>query len=228
MIISHQHRFIFIKTVKTAGTSTEIFLSQHCGDDAIVTPIWPHVPPHRARNHMGWWNPIAELQDSDGETGRQILVNWIIRRQYFNHMRAVTLKHRISPRIWNSYFKFCVDRNPWDKTLSYFHMKRKFTGGKLTLDEHLQKQDFCINLPFYCDEKGGLMVDKVVKYETMTDEFKTIFSALGVPFESSLGVNAKSEYRTDRRPYQAVYTPQQRQIVEQAFAKEIQLHGYAF
>jgi hypothetical protein len=41
-------------------------------------------------------------------------------------------------------------------------------------------------------------------------------------------VQAKSEYRTDRRPYQEIFNDQQRQIVEKAFAKEIQLHGYRF
>ena len=39
MIISHKHRFIFIKTRKTAGTSIEIFLSQFCDKDDILTPI---------------------------------------------------------------------------------------------------------------------------------------------------------------------------------------------
>ena len=36
MIISHKHKFIFIKTKKTTGTSVEIFLSNICGLDDIV------------------------------------------------------------------------------------------------------------------------------------------------------------------------------------------------
>lgn len=39
MILSHQHRFIFLKTNKTAGTSIEIALSQFCGPDYIIMPI---------------------------------------------------------------------------------------------------------------------------------------------------------------------------------------------
>jgi hypothetical protein len=30
MILSHEHKFIFIKTNKTAGPSIEITLSKHC------------------------------------------------------------------------------------------------------------------------------------------------------------------------------------------------------
>ena len=41
MILSHKHKFIFIKTRKTAGTSIEIALSRFCGKDDIITPISP-------------------------------------------------------------------------------------------------------------------------------------------------------------------------------------------
>jgi hypothetical protein len=41
-------------------------------------------------------------------------------------------------------------------------------------------------------------------------------------------VQAKSGYRTDRRPYQEVFNDSQRRILEKAFAKEIELHGYRF
>jgi hypothetical protein len=55
-----------------------------------------------------------------------------------------------------------------------------------------------------------------------------VFARLNIPFQGTLGVRAKSEYRTDRRPYQQVYTEKQRLIVDQAFAREIEMHGYRF
>ena len=39
MIISHKHKFIFIKCRKTAGSSVEISLSQLCGPEDIITPL---------------------------------------------------------------------------------------------------------------------------------------------------------------------------------------------
>ena len=37
MIVSHRHRYIFVRTRKTAGTSVEIALSKFCGPDDVIT-----------------------------------------------------------------------------------------------------------------------------------------------------------------------------------------------
>jgi len=41
MILSHRYRFIFLKTMKTAGASVEMSISRFCGLDDIITPITP-------------------------------------------------------------------------------------------------------------------------------------------------------------------------------------------
>lgn len=40
MILSHDWRFIHLKTHKTAGTSVELSLSALCGPLDIITPTW--------------------------------------------------------------------------------------------------------------------------------------------------------------------------------------------
>jgi hypothetical protein len=76
--------------------------------------------------------------------------------------------------------------------------------------------------------RSKIIVDRIVRYENLLAELGGVFEQLNIPFDRTLGVAAKSEYRADRRPYQEVFNDQQRQIVEQAFAKEIELHGYRF
>jgi len=201
MVISHKYRFIFIKTFKTAGTSIEIFLSPRCGPEDVLTPIFPHVEPHVARNFDG----------------------------FFNHIPACDVMEKVPRDVWNGYFKFCVERNPWDKTLSHYHMVNFRKGGALSFEEYMARREFCQCYQLYTDRaKSRTIVDRVLRYEQLMEELGEVFGKLGVPFGGSLEVSAKSEYRTDRRPYREVFTEAQRSVIEAEYAWEIQAHGYTF
>jgi hypothetical protein len=235
MIISHKYKFIFIKTKKTAGTSIEIFLSQCCGPNDVVTPINPHIEPHAARNYKGFWNPwhdIITQRRTDGFTNPKIIRQTFrkLRKQkkFYNHIPARILKNRISNRVWNNYYKFCVERNPWDKTLSDYHMRRDRAGGDLSLDQYFRNGKFCLNSPLYTDIKGNLAIDRVIKYETLNAEFDQIFNMLGIPFNGSLNTRAKSDHRRDRMPYTQVFTTKHINWIETIFADEIKMHGYTY
>lgn len=228
MIISHKHKFIFIKTAKTAGTSIEIFLSKHCGENDIVTPFGAPAEGHVPRNYKGLWNPIPEMLLSKGRDRLRVLSRLLKRRKFYNHIAAKFVRTMVPKDIWNGYFKFCVDRNPWDKTLSHYHMIKQWKGGQLSFERYIRRGKFALNFPMYTDSRGNLLVDRVVKYESLTAELAQIFQQLGIPFEGSLGVKAKSEYRKDRTPYQQVFKDDQRKIIERAFRREIEMHGYDF
>jgi len=229
MIISHRYKFIFIKTRKTAGTSIEAFLSQACGPEDIVTPIHPPLPTHQPRNHRGLFNPFAEFSVEHG------LLEWartakhlLLAQRFYNHMPAKLVQLRLPPDIFDGYFKFCVERNPWDKTLSYYYMARHRAGGELSLDAYLRQRRFPVDHPLYTDAQGRLLVNHVVRYETLMHDLGEIFDRLGVAFSGSLGVKAKGDYRRDRRPYQEVFTAEQRDMIARAYAREIALFGYQF
>ncbi len=239
MILSHKHKFIFIKTAKTAGTSIEVFLSKHCGPSDVLTPIEPPVEGHQPRNYLGFINPIPEIRERPGKTFSALRHSITSREKFYRHMPALEVRKRVPRDVWNSYFKFCVERNPWDKVLSHYHMHAAREGGlarhslgeggSLSLNQYLARGRFPINYFRYTDRSGKkIIVDRVLRYETLIAELGEVFPQLNIPFAGTLGVTAKSEYRSDRRPYQHVFNDEQRRIVEKAFAKEIELFGYRF
>lgn len=205
MIISHKHKFIFIKNMKVAGTSIETFLSQHCGPGDIVTPVHPEVEGHVPRNHEG----------------------------HCTHDGAETIKKHLGEVRWRDYFKFCVERNPWDKTISYYHMTKHDNatdwGKRLpTFDEFIEAGDFPVDYHRYTDSAGAIMVDRVLRYEDLGRGLAEVFAMIGIPFSGDLGVKAKSEFRDDHRPYQEVYSKEQATAVSKAFSREIERFGYSF
>ena len=51
MIISHSKKFIFLRTIKTAS-SLEIFLSQFCGKDDILTELFEDEEKFKKKNNL--------------------------------------------------------------------------------------------------------------------------------------------------------------------------------
>jgi hypothetical protein len=230
MIISHKYKFIFIKTRKTAGTSIEAYLSQYCHRGDILSPFGRPVDIHVPRNYKGYFNPIPEIIVTRGKGLKKALKHFRRQRKFYNHIPAHQVRARISRRIWNNYFKFCVERNPWDKTLShYFFMKQKINHIS-SLEDYLKAGLFCLNYPSYTgyQDPDTLLVDRIVKYEKLMDELAEIFGMLGVPFNNSLNVKAKGSYRKDRRHYRDVLTAEQKKIIEHIFEKEITMHAYEY
>lgn len=102
MILSHKHKFIFIKTVKTAGTSIEVDLNQIFGRTDIATPISPPIEEHKPQNFK----------------------RGFLKKDFYNHMSASKVKEIIGEDIFDNYYVFCVEREPVDKCLSHYSMLR--------------------------------------------------------------------------------------------------------
>ncbi len=204
MILSYSKKFLFIKTMKTAGTSIEVFLSPRCGPGDVVTPIYPPEPGHVPRNHEG----------------------------FYNHMAAAEIRDRVPPLLWAGLHKFCVVRNPWDAVVSFYHWQnREKTGAdRPSLEQFLAAGEWPLAHELYTDpaDPSRLLADDVLRYESLDSELARTFARLGIPFGGRLEVFAKAQARTDRRPYREWYAPRLRDLVAARYAREIELFGYSF
>src|SRR4051812_19134713 len=111
MIISHEHRFIFLKTEKTGSSSVEAALGELCGPKDVLTILHESeeiASPAAPRNDR-----IALGKVMPPPHGLKKLVPDLY--GFYPHIRADQARRMIPRTIWNSYFKFAVERNPWDR-----------------------------------------------------------------------------------------------------------------
>lgn len=230
MIISHRYRFIFIKNLKTAGTSIETYLSPHCGEQDVLTPITPPEQGHEPQNFRGYFNPAPQLLAPEtaqaGFPSRAGIVWQLIRgKRFFNHMPAVSVRARIPRQIWDSYLKFCVERNPFEKTVSFYEMLKR-QNKVASVDDLIAQDRLPTDWARYSDLSGAPIVDRVLRFEDLDEELGRLFAELGIPYSGQLDVRAKANPNKNKTDYRSVFNAAHRAEIERQFSKEIYHFGY--
>ncbi len=230
MIISHKYRFIFIKTNKTAGTSIEIALSKFCGEQDIITRISPE--DEKIRRQLAYRGPQNHTLPFTRYSLKYLLksLRKMKRRGIDPHSSAREIRKIIGEEIWNDYYKFCFERNPWDRVISlyyWYHKTRPLTSISDFLDsgipQRLKKRGF----ENYTID-GKVVVDRVCLYENLEQELESACNQrLGIPEKLTLP-RAKGNFRADRRHYREILSDKDRDKIAKLFAGEIALFGYAF
>ena len=183
MLVSHSHRFIYLKTAKTAGTSIEAYFEPYCRPENSG-PVQHHCDQHESTaGIVGYRGP--------NRTGKK----------WFNHMPASAVRRHVGEEIWSSYFKFCAVRNPWQKAISAFAFQKHKDGTSMpqpTLADrirhplHTSKQllFLCwlqtgrqpIDKDIYAPD-GTFFVDGIIRHECLENDMDAICQHLGLPWE---------------------------------------------
>ena len=218
MIVSHKYKFIFIKTRKTAGTSIEYNLSKYLGKEDIITPS--------SEAYYLAQNFILETKISKFLKKLRLknLSNYF-RKKLIDHTHASELRKIIDRTIYNDYFKFCVEREPVDKCISYYYMRKNSPNSNLkrknmTWDEFVNKKKFPVDIKFYSYE-NNLIVDKIIKYENLDKDLSSLLSNLGIKnFKFTKKVN--NNYRK-KNPF---VTNEQKKIIYRQFEPSLKFVKY--
>lgn len=230
MIISHEHKFIFLKTAKTAGTSVEIALSKWCGERDIITPVSPE--DEKIRRELGYRNAqnfAFRILDYGANDWAYVLRNRR-RKKFSNHIPARLVTQLVGEDIWSSYYKFCFERNPWDRVVSlYYWLHKQEPRPSISqfiasgAPRALKSKGFDV---YTID--GRIAVDRVCRYEQLQEDLNLVCQReLGLPEILTLP-KAKGGFRMDRRPYRDLMNDADRDRVAAMFAQEIAHFGYEY
>lgn len=226
MIISHRHRFIFLRTRKTAGTSIGIALTRYCGPDDVVTPDSPADERIRAsvagpaRN----FRRPARISEVRARDFRSLLRGrWPERQLYWNHMPARLVRDHVGRDVWDAYFKFCFVRNPWAQAVS-MHRWAVAQGQSISFSESIERPLPIPNWKVYTI-RDEIAVDFVGRYERLTEDLAEALRRVGIDYDGWLPDAKRPATSAD---YRDAYTPELVEAVRRRHALEIERFGYEF
>ncbi|ERT06112.1 sulfotransferase family protein [Lyngbya aestuarii BL J] len=215
-MISYKHKCIFVHIPKTGGTSLENI-------------IWPRAKDRTESNL--WMGFISGFHNKYQTGGLQ-------------HLLSTQIRQEVGDQVFNSFFKFTVVRNPWDKAISQFlyMKKRKSLRDFMGMSEDdcfkqylslIQKKNHVQWEPqykFVFDDQGCLLVDFIGKFENFEQDAYKILDQSGVKTKI-LGIRVKKiphTNKSNRLHYTEYYDTESREIVQNLYQKDIEIFNYTF
>lgn len=132
----------------------------------------------------------------------------------------------ISKEFWNSAFKFCFCRNPYDRAVShYFYARRrhpdKFSPEVSFIDYSRTLGDYGKMFraqTYYTDE---LEFDFIGRFENLKHDFMNVARIIGINVN---GMRLANE--TKHRPYWEYYNEESKANIERFYEKDFEFFGY--
>jgi len=207
MIISHQHRFIFVAVPKTGTHSVRQALRQHLSAEDI----------EQVGLFVNKRFPYEELA--------------AIRH---GHLSLRQVRPHLGEQAFSSYFKFAFVRNPFDRFVSYCAFMTRDTGAflrnpRVVMNEilfGLRPLGHILFQPQHAllvDEDGTLLTDQVGRVEDMQASYDAVCARIGIP-SSPLG-QVNSSKRGDYRQY---YDQALIDGVTELYRRDLELFDYRF
>jgi hypothetical protein len=248
MLLSTKWNFLFIKGQKVASTSVEIALSEHCGPNDIITPITP-IDEYMRLDTGGYCRNYTRDKQAEADYLELIrdekgLIDKIpaavtSQQIYYNHMPYSRVVEIVKQPL-GQFFRFTVERHPYEKALSLANMSLSFRAYKQgqrlqpRITDILQALDRLIekgslvnirNFDLY-SINGMSMMDRIIRYENLETELADVVKILGIPGPVKLPVT-KEGLRDKSRSAAELLTADQKKIIQQICREEFELLEYA-
>jgi len=230
MIISHEHKFIFLKTNKTAGTSIEAALCKLCGEADVITPF--RLDNEKARLGRGPQNyRIEHPLKPKRPLWRKLLGRperyWHPSVGFYEHMPAWQVRDYVGEEVWRTYFKFAFDRNPWDRQVSWYFYKTKSKAQRPSFERFMtsRRHAYVDNYQLYAID-GAPAMDFIGRYEQLEQDLGNALSMIGL--DNAINLPKTNVTKTREQNYRSYYSAGTKALVADWYAREIALLGYGF
>jgi len=147
----------------------------------------------------------------------------------------------ISKELWDSYYKFAIVRNPWDRIVSEFHWRHSLPIRQPSLDfkefieyceermkdttnkandiywTHAQTQK-----SYVADSNNNILLNDIFRFETLSETVNNIGVRLGV------SLNLQKHNASNHKNYRDYYNSQTKEMVRKIYQEDIEMFDYEF
>lgn len=230
MLVSHKHKFIFFKSVKTASTSTFAFFTPYCLPQNLKESY--DFTRRPLKRHLGFFeegligdkNPNKELHEHE---------------RHVKPRKIKNLLDKIDLKIWKTYFKFVNIRNPWDMVVSRYFFHKNYVSPEKNINfvvfvKNLYENQFIIgNEKATCRDMYTLnkeyICDFHIRYENLMGDIEKVCDICNIKNYNIENLqNFNSEFRKNKKNYQLMYNDETKKLVEKMYIKDIEKFKYEF
>lgn len=225
VLISHEKKFIFLKTQKSAGSSLEESLE-----------------------HYLLGTPLEELGENSSQratatayvSGRA----WVGARDQFMtpHSTARQVRNKLGEERFGDYLKATTVRNPWDQIVSFFwwRLRKHSTWRDLAAKAPLPVLKIWFSIWYFASNQrltglsyhhrlsinGVIPEMHIIRYESLEADLMTVLDKLGIHVDKPHLPRLKSRIRMRSEPFQDYYFAPVRRHLARQRASDLQHFGY--
>jgi hypothetical protein len=243
VIFLKKQNLLFIKSVKTAGTSVEIALSANATPQDIVTPLLPGDELLRMKEPYQF--PVNWAQADKFETAHYVrmqalkaldlraddpdLYQGVIsaeQNRFFNHMRPGAIRSQLGAETFDKAHKISIVRDPYEQLISAAYFNFRAIRDDLTLEQMIDKAltSKTTNVEWFFID-GQCIIDTFLKYETLKEDLGKLEERFSLSLVEYLP-EAKSHFRTNHTPARQLLSLDQKKKCYERNRLEFEMFGY--
>ena len=142
-------------------------------------------------------------------------------------------------KLWHELYKFSVVRNPWSKAVSEYHWYLRYgphctfktwvssLENRIALNHVINIAEIGHNLPqhyFLFDESENLLVDEIIKFENLEEEFYELLRQRNI--KATLPKDVQTSSMMVAKDFRQYYDENDIETIERIYKKDLSLLFY--